>query len=91
MFGFALDTGNTPEIISLIDQVYNIEGSNGIVYKKVRLVNVHDIPALMSVVEKAYKMDLNNGFIYRLDQQKKILSGTFISDIKISKSKKISF
>ncbi|WP_374463838.1 hypothetical protein [Chryseobacterium sp.] len=78
MFGFALDTGNTPEIISLIDQVYNIEGSNGIAYKKVRLVNVHDIPALISVVENASKMYLNNGFIYRLDQQKKILSGTFI-------------
>lgn len=88
MFGFALDTGNTPEIISLIDQVYNIEGSNGIAYKKVRLVNVHDIPALISVVENASKMYLNNGFIYRLDQQKKILSGTFINDIKISKSKR---
>ncbi len=34
MFGFALDTGNEPEIITLIDQVKNIEGSNPIAYKK---------------------------------------------------------
>lgn len=88
MFGFALDTGNTPEIISLIDQVYNIEGSNPIAYKKVRLVNVHNIPALISVVENASKTNMNNGFIYRLDQQKTIISSTFISDIKISKPKR---
>lgn len=34
MFGFALDKGDDPEIITLIDQVKNIEGPNPITYKK---------------------------------------------------------
>lgn len=34
MFGFGLDTGGEPEIITLIDQVNNIESSYPITYKK---------------------------------------------------------
>jgi len=88
MFGFALDTGNEPEIITLIDVVNNIEGSNPIVYKKVRLTNVHNISSLISAVESSSKIYQNNGFICKLDQQNNIISSTFISSIKISKSKK---
>ncbi|WP_431611048.1 barstar family protein [Chryseobacterium sp. 'Rf worker isolate 10'] len=88
MFGFALDTGNDPEIITFIDQVKNIEGANPIAYKKIRLVNVHNVPSLISAIENASKIYENNGFIYNLDQENNIISGTFISSIKISKSKK---
>ena len=88
MFGFALDTGNDPEIITFIDQVKNIEGANPIAYKKIRLVNVHNVPNLISAIENASKIYENNGFIYNLDQENNIISGTFISSIKISKSKK---
>ncbi|HCN47694.1 MAG TPA: hypothetical protein DIT10_01110 [Chryseobacterium sp.] len=88
MFGFGLDTGNEPEIVTLIDQVNNVEGSNSITYKKLRLANVHNIPSLISVIESSTKMYENNGFIYRFDQQNTIIDSTFISNIKISKSKK---
>ncbi|BFO64469.1 barstar family protein [Chryseobacterium sp. KCF3-3] len=88
MFGFALDTGDDPEIITLIDQVKNIEGSNPITYKKIRLVHVHNIPGLISAIKNATKIYQNNGFIYNLDRENNIISGTFISNIKISKSKK---
>lgn len=88
MFGFALDTGDNPEIITLIDQVKNIEGSNPITYKKIRLVNVHNISSLISAIKNASKIYQNNGLICKLDQQNNIISSTFISSIKISKSKK---
>jgi RNAse (barnase) inhibitor barstar len=88
MFGFALDTGNDPEIITFIDQISNIEGSYPITYKKVRLMSVHNIPALVSAIENASEIYENNGFIYKLDQQNNIVSSIFISNIKISKSKK---
>lgn len=88
MFGFGLDTGNEPEIITLIDQVNNIEGSYPIAYKKLRLANVHNIPSLISAIESSTKMYENNGFIYQLDQQNTIIGSTFISNIKINKSKK---
>ncbi|PWN61923.1 barstar family protein [Chryseobacterium viscerum] len=88
MFGFALDTSEKSEIITFIDQINNIEGSYPITYKKVRLMNVHNIPALVSAIENASKIYENNGFIYKLDQQNNIVSSTFISNIKISKSKK---
>lgn len=88
MFGFGLDTGNEPEIITLIDQVNNIEGSYPIAYKKLRLANVHNIPSLISAIESSSKTYENNGFIYQLDQQNTIIGNTFISNIKINKSKK---
>ncbi|WP_426481903.1 barstar family protein [Chryseobacterium sp. R2ACT005] len=88
MFGFALDKGDELEIITLIDVVNNIEGSNPITYKKVRLTNVHNISSLISTIESSSKMYENNGFICKLDQQNNIISSTFISSIKISKSKK---
>ncbi|AZA77597.1 hypothetical protein EG347_08750 [Chryseobacterium sp. G0186] len=88
MFGFALDTGKDPEIISFIENVKNIEGSSFIVYKKIRLINVHNVSSIKYAIEKSLKTYENNGFIYILDQQKKIVSGTFISNIKIIKSKR---
>lgn len=88
MFGFGLDTGNETEIITLIDQISNIEGSDPITYKKVRLVNVHNISSLISAIESSSKIYQNNGFICKLDQQNIIIDKTFISSIKISKSKK---
>lgn len=88
MFGFGLDTGGEPEIITLIDQVNNIESSYPITYKKVRLTNVHNIPSLISAIETSSKMYENNGLIYKLDQQNTIVGSTFISNIQISKPKK---
>ncbi|WP_353149408.1 barstar family protein [Chryseobacterium sp.] len=87
MFGFALDKGKNPEIISVIDNVKNLEGAYPIAYKKITLVNVNDISGLMSVIENSSKSYKNNGFLYMLDQQKTIITGTFISNIKIIKSK----
>lgn len=88
MFGFGLDTGKDPEIITLIDQVHNIEGSNPIMYKKVRLANVHNVPGLISAIESSTKIYQNSGLIYRLYHQNAIIDSTFISNIKIHKSKK---
>ncbi|MDG4652358.1 barstar family protein [Chryseobacterium arthrosphaerae] len=88
MFGFGLDTGGEPEIITLIDQVNNIESSYPITYKKVRLTNVHNIPSLISAIETSSKIYENNGLIYKLDQQNTIVGSTFISNIQISKPKK---
>jgi RNAse (barnase) inhibitor barstar len=88
MFGFALDTGNELEIITLIDDVKNIESPSPIIYKKIRLIDVNDIASITSAIEHSSKTYENNGFIYLLDQQKNIVSGTFISNIKIIKSKK---
>ncbi|MCQ9641658.1 barstar family protein [Chryseobacterium sp. WG14] len=88
MFGFALDTDNEPEIITLISDVKNIEGPSPIIYKKIRLISVNDISSLKSAIKNSSKTYENNGFIYLIDQQKNILSGTFISNIKIIKSRK---
>ncbi|PTT33689.1 hypothetical protein DBR28_14345, partial [Chryseobacterium sp. HMWF028] len=48
----------------------------------------HNIAGLISAIENATKIYENNGFIYNLDQENNIISSTFISNIKISKSKK---
>lgn len=85
MFGFALDTGNNPEIITSIEAVKNLEGS--FTYRKLRLINVENVSSLKSVIEKASKTFETNGFIYLLDKQESIVAGTFISNIKIIKSK----
>lgn len=88
MFGFALDTGKDPEIISFIENVKNIEGTSSIAYKKIRLINVNDVSSIKSAIEKSLKTYENNSFIYILNQKKAIVSGTFISNIKIIKSKR---
>ncbi|REC49548.1 barstar family protein [Chryseobacterium pennipullorum] len=88
MFGFALDTGGEPEMITLIDHVNNLEGRYPITYKKVRLMNVHNTPTLVSAIKTSSEMYQNNGLVCRLDHENNIISSTFISSIKISKSKK---
>lgn len=87
MFGFSLDTGKYPEIITLIDEVKNIEGPHPITYKKVRLINVENIPGFIFAIENSSRKYENNGYIHILDQQRTIVSGTFISNLKVVKSK----
>lgn len=88
MFGFAFNSETEPEIIALIDDVKNIESPAGIIYCTVRLINVDDVPNLISAIENATKSYKNNGFICLLDDKKSIVARTFISNIRILKSKK---
>lgn len=88
MFGFAFDSETELEIIALIDEAKNIENPAGIVYRTVRLINVDNIPSLISAIENSAKTYENNGFICLLDDKKSIVTKTFISNIRILKSKK---
>ncbi|WP_228438528.1 barstar family protein [Chryseobacterium pennae] len=87
MFGFELDQGENSKIISFIDEVKNIEGTCLIAYKKVRLANVNDVASFKSAIESSSKTYDNNGYISVLDEQKNIVARTFVSNIKIIKSK----
>ncbi|AZB10348.1 hypothetical protein EG344_16715 [Chryseobacterium sp. G0162] len=87
MFGFELDQGEHSKIISFIDDVKNIEGTHIIAYKKVKLINVNDVAGFKSAIESSSKTYGNHGYISVLDEQKNIVARTFISNIKIIKSK----
>ncbi|MGE8553878.1 MAG: barstar family protein [Chryseobacterium jejuense] len=87
MFGFELDEGENSQIITTIDDVKNIEGSHSIAYKKVKLINVNDIASFKSAIESSSKTYDNHGCICVLDEQKTIVARTFISNIRIIKSK----
>lgn len=88
MFGFTFDSETEPEIIALMDDVRNIESPAGIIYRTIRLINVNDAHNLLSAIENAAKIYENNGFICMLDDTKSIVARTFISNIRILKSKK---
>ncbi|PIF47001.1 RNAse (barnase) inhibitor barstar [Chryseobacterium sp. 52] len=88
MFGFALDTEEEPEVIAFIDDVKNIENQANIIYRTIRLINVDNAANLISAIENAAKIYENNGFICFLDNEKSIVTRTFISNIRILKSKK---
>lgn len=87
MFGFELDEGENSQIITVIDDVKNIEGVSPITYKKVRLINVNDIDNFKSAIKTSSKTYDNHGCITVLDKEKKVVARTFISNISIIKSK----
>lgn len=89
MFAFALDTLTEPKIISQIEDVKNLESNNSnFGYRKLRLMNVENPTLLKLEIEKAIANSDNHGCIHLLDQNSSTLTGTFISNIKISKSEK---
>ena len=89
MFAFALDTLEKPQIITYIEQVKNLENNNkNFGYRQLRLMNVENPAQLALEIEKATANFDNQGFIYLLNKDNTILTGTFISDIKILKSEK---
>lgn len=88
MFAFALDTIEEPQIITKIDDVKNLESKNSIGFRRIRLINVENISKLTLEIEKAISNYDNQGFIHILDHNNSIITGTFISDIKIVKSEK---
>lgn len=87
MFGFTLDN-KTEEIIAYIDEVKNIEGSGGIMCRSIRLINIDRVSNLIWAIENSAKTSENNGFICFLDDEKSIVTRTFIGKIKIIKVKK---
>lgn len=89
MFAFALDKLEEPQIISLIEDVKNLENNkSNFGYRNLRLINVENPEQLKLEVEKATSNFDNQGFIHLLNQNNSILTGTFISNIKILKLKK---
>lgn len=89
MFAFALDTLEKPQIISLIENVKNLESNKtNFGFRKLRLINVENPTQLKLEIEKSIANFDNQGSIYLLDQNNSILTGTFINNIKISKSDK---
>lgn len=82
MFGFSLDKGAvSPEIITTIEDVKNLEGDN-IGYRQIRLINVENPEQIKLEIEKATANFDNQGFIYLLNNNNNnnsILTGTFIS------------
>ncbi len=89
MFAFALDTKEETDIITYIDDVKNLESNiTNLGYRELRLINVHDVEKLKSEIEKAINIYDHNCFIYLLDEKKSIIAGTFISEVRIIKSKK---
>lgn len=87
MFGFELDEGENSQIITVIDDVKNIEGISPIAYKKVKLINVNDMAGFKSAIESSSKTYDNHGCIVVLDKQKNVVARTFINNIRIIKSK----
>lgn len=89
MFAFALDTLEEPQIISLIEDVKNLENNKtNFGFRKLRLINVENPAQLKLQIEKAIANSDNHGCIHLLNQNNSILTGTFISNIKISRSEK---
>lgn len=89
MFAFALDTLEKPQIISLIENVKNLESNKtNFGFRKLRLINVENPARLKLEIEKTIDNFDNHGCIHLLDQNNSILTGTFINNIKISKSEK---
>lgn len=89
MFAFALDTLEEPQIISLIEDVKNLESNKtNFGFRKLRLINVENPEQLKLEIEKAAGNFYNQGFIYLLNHNNSILTRTFISNIQILKSKK---
>ncbi|MET3539222.1 barstar family protein [Chryseobacterium limigenitum] len=88
MFAFSLDTLEEPELIAYFEDVKNLENNKtNFGYRKLRLINVHNIPKLKSEIERATKIYDNQGHIHLLDENKSIIAGTFLSNIRIIKSK----
>jgi RNAse (barnase) inhibitor barstar len=88
MFAFSLDSGKETQIITYIDDAKNLESNKtNLGYRELRLINVHNVENLKSKIEETTKIYDNQGFIHMLDKNKSIVTSTFISNIKIIKSK----
>ncbi|MCJ8155491.1 barstar family protein [Chryseobacterium sp. SSA4.19] len=88
MFAFSLDTKEETDIITYIDDVKNLESSkSNMGYRELRLINVHEIENLKYKIEESIKIYDNQGFIHLLDENNSIVTSTFISNIRIIKSK----
>ncbi|KMQ62258.1 hypothetical protein ACM40_08110 [Chryseobacterium sp. BLS98] len=88
MFGFAFDSETELEVIAYIDDIKNIESPENIIYRTIRLINVDNATLLISAIENATEIYENSGFICLLDDKKSIITKTFISNIRVIKSKK---
>lgn len=89
MFVFSLDTEEKTPIITYIDDVKNLENNRtNFGYRELRLINVHDVKKLKSEIQKAIEIYDHNGFIQLFDENKSIVFTTFISSVRIIKSKK---
>ncbi|MGI9651805.1 barstar family protein [Chryseobacterium sp. RLHN22] len=92
MFAFSLDTSDEPQFISLIEDVKNLESNKtNFGYRKLRLINIENFEQLKSEIEKETCNFNNQGYVYLLDQKNSTVTGTFISNITITKSKKNHF
>ncbi|WP_185205005.1 barstar family protein [Chryseobacterium sp. C3] len=92
MFAFSLDTEEKEsKIITYIDEVKNLESTKtNLGYREIRLIGIENIDNFKTEIEKATKIYDNQGFFHLLDKDKSIVTSTFISGIKIIKSKKIN-
>ncbi|MCU7618633.1 barstar family protein [Chryseobacterium sp. PBS4-4] len=90
MFGFSLDSGHhPPELITIIEDVKNLESNNkSIGYRELRLLNVENIARLKATIDEATINYDNNGFIHYLNENQEVITYTFISKLKVIKSKK---
>ncbi|MFP3597530.1 barstar family protein [Chryseobacterium sp. SIMBA_029] len=89
MFVFALETLQELQIITSIDDVKNLENNKtNLGYRELRLINVQNTEKLKLEIEKASKIYNNQGYIHLLDENKSVVVSTFISNIRIIKSKK---
>ncbi|HAO06666.1 MAG TPA: hypothetical protein DCQ50_06670 [Chryseobacterium sp.] len=90
MFAFSLDTEEKEsKIITYIDEVKNLESTKtNLGYREIRLIGIENIDNFKTEIEKATKIYDNQGFFHLLDKDKSIVTSTFISGIKIIKSKK---
>ena len=92
MFAFSRDTSHEPQFTSIIEDVKNLENNKtNFGYRKLRLINIENPEQLKSEIEKATCNFNNQGYVYLLDQNNSIVTGTFISNITITKSKKNHF
>lgn len=87
MFAFAFDSGRELKITAYIDDVKNIESSENITYRTLKLINVDYVPSLIAAINHATKIYENNGYICLLDDKKSIVARTFIGNISVIKSK----
>jgi RNAse (barnase) inhibitor barstar len=89
MFAFSLDTEEESPIITYIDDVKNLENNRtNWGYRELRLINIENTGKLKSEIDRATRIYDNQGFIHLLDKDQSIVTSTFISRIKIIKTKK---
>ncbi|AZA75150.1 hypothetical protein [Chryseobacterium indoltheticum] len=90
MFAFALDTLEEPQIISLIEDVKNLESNKtNFGFRKLRLINVENPARLKLEIEKSIANSDNQGSIYLLDQNNSIITGHSSVILKFQNQRRI--